>query len=134
MKIIFLLLLFPICSFSQIYGDSKITVTLPDSANVYAMAKESMVRNGFVVKDLQTRDTIFTYPRVWHGMNIALRGLIQGNKITITGYYSLKKMYDFGYAGVSGSRKKIIYYVGANTWELMLKVSREINSDLSFSE
>lgn len=121
-------------SFSQIYGDSKITVTLPDSGNVYAKAKESMVRNGFIVKDLQTRDTIFTYPRVWHGMNIALRGLIEGNKITIIGYYSMKKMYDFGYAGVSGSRKRIIYYAGANTWEFMLKVAREINSDLAFSE
>lgn len=127
-------LLFPIYSFAQIKGDSKIIVTIPDSANAYARAKESLVRNGFVVKDLLTRDTIFTYPRIYKGMNVALRALINGNQVTLTGFYSLKKMYDFGYAGESGNRKRIIYYPGALTWNIMLKVSREISSNLSFSE
>lgn len=135
MKMIaYILLLLPLLSFSQIYNDSKIIVTLPDSSNVYAKVKESLVRNGFQVKDLLTRDTLFTYPRVYKGMNVALRALITDNKVTITGYYSLKKMYDFGYAGESGNRKRIIYYPGALTWNLMLKVSREISSSLAFAE
>lgn len=132
--LLFFITIFSFKSFSQIYGDSKIIITVPDSGNIYSRVKESFVRNGFMVKDLLTRDTLFTYPRVYKGMNVALRALINGNKITVTGYYSLKKMYDFGYAGVSGNRKKIIYYVGANTWELMLKVSREISPELAFSE
>lgn len=134
MKMLVLLLFLPFISFSQIYNDSKIIVTLPDSSNVYSKVKESLVRNGFQVKDLLTRDTLFTYPRVYKGMNVALRALIADNKVTITGYYSLKKMYDFGYAGESGNRKRIIYYPGALTWNLMLKVSREISSSLAFAE
>lgn len=130
----FIATLFPLLSFCQIYGDSKIIISVTDSSNTYAKVKESMVRNGFVVKDLLTRDTIFTYPRVYKGMNVALRALIKGNKVIVTGYYSLKKMYDFGYAGESGNRKRIVYYVGANTWEFMLKVSREVGPSLAFSE
>src|SRR6476620_9440458 len=128
MKILLLAaFLFPLLSFSQIYGDSKIIITVSDSSNIYSRVKESMIRNGFVVKDLLTRDTLFTYPRVYKGMNIALRALVKGNRVTVTGYYSLKKMYDFGYAGESGNRKRIIYYDGALTWRLMEKVSREIS-------
>lgn len=135
MKILLLVLsLSPLLSFSQIYGDSKIIITTTDSSNIYSRVKESMVRNGFVVKDLLTRDTLFTYPIVYKGMNMALRALIKGNQIIVTGYYSLKKMYDFGYAGESGNRKRIIYYDGALTWRLMEKVSREISPLLAFSE
>jgi len=135
MKILLLAaFLFPLLSFSQIYGDSKIIITVSDSSNIYSRVKESMIRNGFVVKDLLTRDTLFTYPRVYKGMNIALRALVKGNRVTVTGYYSLKKMYDFGYAGESGNRKRIIYYDGALTWRLMEKVSREISPMLAFSQ
>lgn len=134
MKLLVAVLLFPLLSFSQIKGDSKIIVTLPDAAGAYEKIKESLIRNDFVIKDLPTRDTIFTYARVYKGMHVALRALIKGNTATITGYYSLKKMDEFGYTGVSSRRKKIIYYVGAKNWNLMLKVSREISSDLAYSE
>lgn len=137
LAVIFILMVFLGASrsgFSQIYGDSKIIVTVNDSGDIYSKAKESLVRNGFVVKDLLTRDTLFTYPRVYKGMNMALRALIKGNTVTITGYYSLKKMYDFGYAGESGNRKRIVFYEGALTWRLMTKVAREISPLLAYSE
>jgi len=133
-KIFFLFVVIaPLLCFSQIKGDSKIIITVQDSTNIHKLVKNSLVKNDFVVKDLPG-DTITTYVRKYKGMYVALRSVVSGSRVTMTGFYSLSQIGDFGYENPSKDRKRIIYYVGALTWNLMLKVSREINSNLAFAE
>lgn len=136
MKIIYLLpvLLLSITGFSQIKLDSKIIVTVGDSASIYQKVKTSLVKNDFIVKDLPQSDTILTYAKNHKGVFVALRAVIKENQVTMTGYYSLRKLDEFGYTGVSKDRKRIIYTPGSQSWNIMLKVSREISSNLAFSE
>lgn len=134
LRLLLITLLIYSCAFAQIKGDSRITATLADSTSIYEKARISLVRNDFIIKDLPARDTITTYSREYKGMHVALRGVIEGNQITFTGYYSLRQLDMFGYQGASKYRKRIIYYVGALTWNIMLKVARETGPNLSFSE
>lgn len=121
------------CS-AQSYGDSKIVVTVSDSTDLFQKVKTSLVRNNFVVKDLPARDTLATYIREYNNMFTAALAVIEGNTVTISGVYNLKKIDDFGYNRPDKYRKRIVYSKGMKTWQLLMKVSNGIGGEISYSK
>lgn len=128
------LLLIAFSCHSQSYGDSKIIVTVSDSSDVFQKVKTSLVRNNFIVKDLPARDTLATYIREYNNMFTAALAVINGNTVTISGIYNLKKVDDFGYNRPDKYRKRIVYSKGMKTWQLLMKVANGIGGDISYAQ
>lgn len=134
----YLLLLFAtilsFSGFSQKKEDSRIIVTLADTAGIYEKVKTALVRTDFVVKDLPERDTLRTYLRESGGLYIKAFAIINGNQVIISGSYSLKRIDYFGYNNASKHHKKIIYTKGSKTWPQLMKVASLIGGAITYEK
>jgi len=137
MKLRLLLLAFlPICSTAQKVEDSQIIVTLPDSADLYKKVKIALVNADFIVKDNYKLDTLTTYSREFTSMagHCVAVAILKGNTVTISGYYSLKKLDWFGFTQSSNSFQKVLYYKSSKSWDLLMKVAEGIGGQIAFAK
>lgn len=119
---------------SQSKGDSKIIVTVSDTTNLYERVRLRLIKGDFIIKETGNRDTILTYPRELKTVSgyAVFKAVVNNNRVTFSGSYSLKKINYFGYQGSSKDSKTIIYYKGSKTWRFLHNVAESIGSDLSF--
>ena len=128
-NILTILILFcTIPSFSQKAGDSRITVIVNDTTNLYQKVKYSLVNNNFIVKDNGNRDTLTTYVAEYKGIYCLSQVIIKNDTVQITGMYGLKRIDDFGYTQSPKSYKKITCYPGGKGkgWELLTQVAERL--------
>ncbi len=136
MRIIFLcLLLSPLYIIAQNFGDTKITVTLNDSTDIYKKVKVVLVNFDFIVKDNYNYDTLTTYAKEFSNLNGQCRvmAIIKNNTVTISGIYGLKKIDDWGYTQSPKEYQNIIYYKGSKSWALIKTIAEKLGDKLSFS-
>ncbi len=136
MKILFLyVLLIPLFSNAQNFGDTKITVTLTDSAELYKKVKIVLVNFDFIVKDNYNYDTLTTYSKEFSNLNGQCRimAIIKNNTVTFSGIYGLKKIDDWGYTQSPKDLQNIIYYRGSKSWALLKAIAEKLGERLTFS-
>jgi len=135
-SLLLILFLSPFYISAQKIEDSKIIVTLEDSIDIYKKVKISLVNTDFIVKDNYNYDTLTTYSREFTTMsgNCVAIAVIKGKTVTITGYYSLKKIDWFGYTQSSNNFQQVIYFKGSKSWDLLLKVAEGIGGQIAFSK
>lgn len=131
-----LLCFLAISSHGQSTGDSKIVVRVSDASEMYKKVRLALIKNDFVVKDDENRDTLSTYPRELKTMagNAMLWAVINGNDVELTGIYSLKKLNYFGFTKPGRDSNTILYFRGSKTWKLMEKVAETIGGQLQFTK
>ena len=137
MKLLFIfLLLSPFLVSAQKNEDTKIIVTLNDSIDIYKKVKIALVDLDFIVKDNYNVDTLTTYSREFSNIPGACRltAIIKGNAVTISGFYGLIQIDDFGYTRSAKENKRIIYYNGSKGWELLKTVAKKIGGQMTFSK
>ncbi len=137
MKFWFLLLyLLPIYTAAQKIEDSQIIVTLPDSIDLYKKVKITFVNADFIVKDNYKLDTLTTYSREFTSMagHCVAVAILKGNTVTLSGYYSLKKLDWFGFTQSSNSFQKVLYYKSSKSWDLLVKVAEGIGGRITFAK
>jgi len=99
-------------SAAQNKGDSKIIIYVSDTAGLYERIRVSFAKADFILKGINRRDTITTFPRdlkSMSGVSIA-RVSISGKTVVLEGFYSRKKI------------------------PLMMKVAKGIGSDFKYSD
>ena len=136
MKIPFLcVLLFPLFCIAQNFGDTKIAVTVTDSAELYKKAKIVLVNFDFIVKDNYNYDTLTTYAKEFSNLNGQCRimAIIKNNTVTLSGIYGLKKIDDWGYTQSPKELQNIIYFKGSKSWALLKAIAEKLGDRLSFS-
>jgi len=130
-------LLISVVSSAQKKGDSKITITLNDTSGIYEKVRLALTKSDFIIKDLNQRDTITTFPRVLKSMDGSAVALvyIEGVKIILSGFYSTRKQDFIGYTATNKDLKPIIYYnQSGKLWPLLMKVANEIGGDKEYSK
>ncbi len=117
-------------------GDSQIIITLNDSSGIHEKVKLALIKADFVVKELNSLDSVVTYPRELKTMNGVAVGQakVKNNKVTLYGYYSLKKLNYFGYTKLSRDFKPIVYYKGSKLWPLLMKVARDLGGEITYKD
>ena len=135
-RLLLLLLFSSFLSNAQKIEDSKIIVTVPDTIGIYKKVKVALVNADFIVKDNYNLDTLTTYSREFTSMSghCVAMAIIQGNTVTISGYYSLKRLDWFGFTQSSNSFQKVLYYKSSKSWDLLMKVAEGIEGKLSFAK
>ena len=135
-RLLLLLLFSSFLSNPQKIEDSKIIVTVPDTIGIYKKVKVALVNADFIVKDNYNLDTLTTYSREFTSMSghCVAMAIIQGNTVTISGYYSLKRLDWFGFTQSSNSFQKVLYYKSSKSWDLLMKVAEGIEGKLSFAK
>lgn len=138
MKILYLSIFLFLCApaLSQNKGDSKIVITLSDTTDMREKIRLAFAKADFIIKDLNDPDSITTYPRELKsisGTSVA-RAIIKGDKITLSGFYSLKKLNYFGFAKSGKDVKPIIYYKSGKLWPLLMKVANNIGGTIGYAE
>lgn len=117
-------------AFSQ---ERNLTIKVNDTTNIYNKVKLAFVKNDFIVKDDGNTDTLRTYSRdiVTIPGSAVVQAVIDGNQVTLSGIYGLKKINDWGYTATSKNYKPIIYYKGSKTWKLLERVANDIGGEVS---
>lgn len=136
MKFLFLLvLLFPHFINAQNFGDSKITVTVTDSTELYKKVKIVLVNFDFIVKDNYNYDTLTTYAKEFSNLNGQCRvmAIIKNNTVTLSGIYGLKKIDDWGYTQSPKDLQNIIYFKGSKSWALLKAIAEKLGDRMIFS-
>lgn len=132
---VILVLLCPFLVNAQKIGDTQINITLTDSIDIYKKVKLAFVDLDFIIKDNYNTDTLTTYPREFASIPglCRLYAIINGNIVTITGIYGLKRINDFGFAQSPKDYENIIYYKGSKGWELVKGVAERIGGQMAYS-
>jgi hypothetical protein len=130
-----LLLMLPLFSEAQNYGDTKITVTVADSAELYKKVKIVLVNFDFIVKDNYNYDTLTTYPREFSNLNGQCRitAVIKNNTVILSGVYGMKKMDEWGYTLSPRDVQNIIYFKGSKSWALLKIIAEKLGNKPIFS-
>ena len=137
MKIIFFLLLASSFSVSaQKTEDTKIKITLSNSIDVYKKVKIALINADFIVKDNYNLDTLTTYSREFTNMagHCVVVAIINENTVTLTGFYSLKRMNFIGLTQSSNDFQKVMYYKSSKSWEVLIQVAEGIGGKIDFSK
>jgi hypothetical protein len=136
MKTVFLfVLLFPLLSNAQNFGDTKITVTLTDSSDLYKKVKIVLINFDFIVKDNYNYDTLTTYAKEFSNLNgqCKVMAVIKNNTVTLSGIYGLKKIDDWDYTQSPKDLQNIIYFKGSKSWALLRAIAEKLGNKLIFS-
>lgn len=136
MKILILCLLVPVLSLAQNKGDSKIIIALADTAGIYDRIKLALVKADFIVKELNSRDSITTYPRelkTMSGFAIA-HAIIKDGEVVINGFYTRRKISYYGVIKTSKDVKPIVHYRSSKLWALLMKVATDIGGEIKYSK
>lgn len=121
-----------VVSRAQSPGDHQIVVQLPDTSRLREKVRIALVRKNFIVKDVGSRDTLSTYPRDMDMLSMVIFARFDDQGVTFTGYYTTKKMDDFGYTRIGKSYKRTNYYKGSKTWRMLQAVAGSIGGELSY--
>lgn len=132
--IVILAILFCQNSFAQKSDDSKIIITVNDNENLYIRLKDIFIRSNFYVKDLSIRDSLITYPTEFNGVYIVAFAAINGNTVTISGLYGLKKIDELGYTNSPKDFKKIIYYKGNREWRRLDDIAKNLGGKITYEK
>lgn len=127
MKIIIftLLILSSLYCRSQNSGDSKIMVTMPDTANLYIKTKIAIANSNFIVKDNYNMDTLTTHLKQLDFIkgHMVIYAIISGNTVTLSGIYGLNRISVWGYTRLPGNYSNVHYYKGSKTWRVLRDVA-----------
>lgn len=138
MHIIFTFLILCISNyiFCQTSGDKRIIITLTDTTNIYENVKKALIKNDFIIKEYENKDTVYTYSRELRTMpgycNVI--AIINNNSVTLSGFYGLKKMNVFGQTTAPRDYKPIIYFGGSKIWPLLESIAKSINGQIKYSK
>lgn len=128
-----LLFLSTTCS-AQEKGNSRIIIVLKDTTEIYNTVKYALVNSEFIVKDNGKRDTITTYVQEYGGIFCRAQAIINGNTVTLSGVYGLKRLDEFGYTNNPKNYERIIYYSGSKGWRLLSHIAALIGGDVSYKQ
>ena len=137
MKIIFFLLLASSFSVSaQKTEDTKIKITLSNSIDVYKKVKIALINADFIVKDNYNLDTLTTYSREFTNMagHCVAVAIINENTVTLTAFYSLKRLNFIGLTQSSNDFQKVMYYKSSKSWDVLMQVAEGIGGKIEFSK
>lgn len=135
-KLTIILILICFVAFGQKNGDKKIIIQLTDSIDSYEKLKNAFAKNDFIVRDDGNNDTLITHLREFRTMPgyCSLKGIINGNTITLSGIYGLKKMNVFGLTTAPKDYKQISYFGGSKSWRLLMSVANSLGGILSYDK
>ena len=121
-------------TYSQKNEDSKIIVTVSDSAELYKRVKIALVNSDFIVKDNYNKDTLTTYPMEMKSIPgyALVTAIITGNTVTFSGAYGLIKINDWGYTVTPKNYQRIIYYKGSKTWKLLKQAADKLGGQITY--
>lgn len=119
---------------AQKVDDSKIIVTVNDTNNLYVRLKDIFIRSNFFVKDLSIRDSLITYSTEFNGVYIVAFAVIDGNTITISGLFGLKKIDEWGYSNSPKDFKKIVYYKGNREWRRLNDIANILGGAIIYEK
>lgn len=133
---IFLLSLFPFAINAQKTEDTKIKITLSDSIDIYKKVKIALINADFIVKDNYNLDTLTTYSREFTNMagHCVAVAIIKENTVTLTGFYSLKRLNFIGLTQSSNDFQKVMYYKSSKSWDVLMQVAEGIGEKINFSK
>ena len=137
MKFIFLLFIAsPLFISAQKVEDTKIRITLPDTIDIYKKVKIALVNADFIVKENYNLDTLTTYSREFTNMvgHCVIVSILKNNTVTLSGFYSLKRMNFIGLTQSSNDFQKIMYYKSSKSWDLLMQVAEGIGGDIIFNK
>lgn len=137
MKFVLLLLIVaPLLVSAQKTEDAKIKITLPDSIDIYKKVKIALINADFIVKDNYNLDTLTTYSREFTNMagHCVVVAILKENTVTITGFYSLKRMNFIGLTQSSGDFQIVKYYRSSKSWDLLMQVAEGIGGKIAFTK
>lgn len=137
--IMFLLILTPAMILSQKckaqkVEDSKIIITVDNTENIYTRLKDIFIRTNFFVKDLSIRDSLITYPTIFNGVYIIGFAAINGNTVTLSGMYGLRKIDEWGYTNSPKNFDKIIYYKGNREWRILRDIAILLGGTITYEK
>ena len=129
-----LILISPFFCKAQKVGDTKITVTVADSIDLYKKVKIVLVNYDFIVKDNYNYDTLTTYSKEFTNINGQCRimAVINKNTVTFSGIYGLKQIDDWGYTQNPKNMQNIIYYKGSKGWALLRSIAEKLGDKFEF--
>ena len=135
-SILLFIILFPAFTKAQKAEDTKIIITLNDNVDLYKKVKIALVNTDFIVKDNYNLDTLTTYSREFTSFPgfCVTSAVLRNNTVTISGFYGLKRIDEFGYTQSNKNYQKIIYYRGSKSWELLMQVAEKIGGQITFSK
>ncbi|MDB5203278.1 MAG: hypothetical protein JWQ27_2687 [Ferruginibacter sp.] len=116
--------------------DTKIIVTMSDTAGLYEKIRMAFVKSDFIVKDDRNPDTLTTYPaHIKSTTYIKAFAALKNNTVTLWGYLGDSHGNLMG-ATVNPSAKdykKIYYYKRDKYWNKLLSVAKMLGGSLSYS-
>lgn len=123
-------------AYCQKSDDTKIIVTVGDTANLYTRVKRSFTDLDLMIKPDDRKDTVSMYltEMKWLGCFVRLKAIIQGNKVTYSGGWVRKVVDPFGVNLLTDDDTRIIYYKGSLTWKLMDKVAHLLGGEIAYSK
>ena len=132
-----ILVLFTVISvIGQKVDNTKIIIILNDSLGSFEKVKTAFVKNKFILKEESSKNTITTYPREFDNIpGYAIGNAeINGNTVTLSGIYGLKKMNYWGHEKQPKDYKQIIYFKGSKGWRLLMQIANELGGVISYSK
>jgi hypothetical protein len=121
---------------AQKKGDSKIIITVSDTAGLHNKVRMALIKQDFVIKELGLPDSITTYRRELKsttGVTVAF-AKIDSNVVTIHAIWS-QKIKDLAGLSVQENKfKKIMYFKGSKLWPLMQSIADYIGGDHAYSD
>ena len=135
MKYSFLVIFFAITSpiFAQKTEDSKIIIKVTDTTELAQRVRTALIRSNFVVKDLPG-DTVSTYPKDMRNMNgfMIAFAILSDTTVTISGFYNVRMMDDFGYTKLRKYYKQVRYFRGSKTWPVLSHIASLIPGTVEY--
>jgi len=119
---------------AQNAGDSKIIVTVTNTDNLYIQLKDIFIRSNFFVKDLSIRDSLITYSTEFNGVYIVAFAAIDGNVVTISGLFGLKKIDGWGYSNYPKDFNMIVYYKGNREWRRLNDIANNLRGAIIYEK
>lgn len=121
---------------AQKKGDSKIIITVKDTAGLYNKTRMAFAKADFIVKDLNNQDSVITFPRELKSMaGFAIaQASINGNLVVLNGFYTRRLISYYGVIKTIKGVNPIVYYKNGKLWPLLMKVAKEIGGEIEYSD
>lgn len=121
-------------SFAQNSGDSKIIITVTDTSNLYKRVKFAMIRNQFIVKDLET-DTLQSYPLEYlTNVYLIMTSVIKRDKVELSAVMGPRKRNLFGELSVFSGMEKVVYFKGSESWDILKLIAEKIGGAITYEK
>lgn len=122
-------------SLAQKSLDTKIIVTVSDTAGLYEKVRLNFVNAEFIVKDTRNPDTLVTYPRDTKPIGyVTAIAAIKGNTVTFWGFVGQRNMNILGYTTAPKDFEKIYYYKSGKGWKALSNVAKVLGGQITYSK